>query len=88
MFVLVLGRERQQRHIPGAFDRLFCFSLTARAVTAALSQVDLSAIGQKLLKRRDIFVIDVFDAAPAKSTLRLLARSDKTRFSSIVRFLF
>jgi len=47
--------------------------LAAGAVAAALTRVYLAAIGQEPLEGLDVFVVDVFVASPAETTLRLFA---------------
>jgi hypothetical protein len=58
--------------------------LAARAVSAALTRVYFAAIGQELLQSPDVFVVNVFYASSAKTTLSLIAIPDKTWFSSVI----
>jgi len=67
--------------MPGAFDRPLRFSLTARAIAAALARVDFATVGQKLRKRIDIFVVNIRDASSAEAALSLLSGACKGRFS-------
>jgi hypothetical protein len=75
--------EGQQSHVPGAFDRPFRFSLAAGTIAAALTRINLTAIGQKLLQSPDVFVVNVGDASSAETTLCLFAGSNEARFSSV-----
>ena len=77
------GRKRQQRHIPGAFNRPLGLPLTTGTVATALARVYLAAIGQEFRKSIDVFVVNVLYAASAESALSLLTGARKTRFPSV-----
>jgi hypothetical protein len=81
------SRERQQSHIPGAFYRPFGLSLAACTVSAALTRVYLTAIGQKFLQGPDVFVVNIFYASSAKTALCLITGTNKTRLSSVISFI-
>jgi len=67
-----LSGKRQQGHISCAFDSPFDLSLAARTVAAAFAGVYFAAMGQELLERFDILVVDVLFAPSAEAALRLL----------------
>ena len=78
-----LRRKRKQCHVPRALDGPLGLSLAAGTVAAALAIVYLAAVGQKLRKSLDVFVVDVLYPASAKTTLSLITSSSKTRLSPV-----
>jgi hypothetical protein len=67
----VSARERQQGHESGSLDGRLGLPLTSRTVAAALAGKYLAAIGQELLQRVNVLVVNVFGALSAKTTLCL-----------------
>jgi len=53
----------------------FQLSLASGAIAASLAGIYLAAIGQQLLQRRYVLVINVLSLAAAESALRLLSWS-------------
>jgi len=57
--------------------------LTTGAVAAALARVYLAAIGQKLRKSLNVFVVNVLYTTPAKAALSLFPAPCKTWLSPV-----
>jgi hypothetical protein len=62
--------------------------LAARAIAASLAGVNLAAIGQQLLQRLYVLVVNIFYPSPTETALRLVATAANTWFSSIASCSF
>jgi len=75
---------RQQTDISGTLNRSLDLSLAAGTIAAALAGIYLTAMGQKLLQRIDILVVNVFYALSAETALSLARHTCKAAFFPFV----
>src|SRR5882757_4655795 len=73
---LLIGRERKHGRDAGALDRVLELALVQRARSGDAARKNLAALGDELLQRLDVFVVDVLELLDAELADALAAKEE------------